>query len=34
MINPDDIQMLTTKIQTQDINIDREYIQNLFLYFL
>jgi predicted nucleotidyltransferase component of viral defense system len=33
MINPDDIRLLTTKLQTQDINIAREYIQNLFLSF-
>lgn len=33
MISPDDIQLLATKLQTRDINIAREYIQNLFLSF-
>ncbi len=33
MINPDTIQLLATKLQTRDINIAREYIQNLFLSF-
>ncbi|MDD3156381.1 MAG: nucleotidyl transferase AbiEii/AbiGii toxin family protein [Candidatus Pacebacteria bacterium] len=33
MISPDDIQLLATKSQTRDVNIAREYIQNLFLSF-
>ena len=33
MIDPDAIQHLATKLQTRDINIAREYIQNLFLSF-
>jgi predicted nucleotidyltransferase component of viral defense system len=33
MINLDTIQSLATKLQTRDINIAREYIQNLFLSF-
>jgi predicted nucleotidyltransferase component of viral defense system len=33
MISPDDIHLLATKFQTRDVNIAREYIQNLFLSF-
>jgi len=33
MINIENIQLLATKLQTRDVNIAREYIQNIFLSF-